>query len=181
MLCMKCQKAEGNKETAFCDRCEKSDEGRINGLLYLPALGLIISFFTALYNSFSIASLITVTCQKQGAVNGFSILILVLSIIHIPVTAVACWFFFRRKVKTRYVMITYYLYGLVFAIFCTLYPALVFHLNLTQPDITALTRAFTSCVIWVPYFIFSIRINKVLYINADRLFISLLRHNIRDA
>ncbi len=44
MLCIKCQEAEENKESGFCDNCEKKEEGRINGLLYLPALGLIIGF-----------------------------------------------------------------------------------------------------------------------------------------
>lgn len=161
MLCIKCQEAEENKESGFCHNCEKKEEGRINGLLYLPALGLIISFFTMLYNDFCIVSLIANTYQKQGVVNSFSVLLLALSIINAPVTVLACWFFFRKKVKTRYVMITYYLYGLIFASFCTLYPALVFHVNITQPAINMLARALISCLIWVPYFIFSSRINKV--------------------
>ncbi|KDA95510.1 DUF2569 domain-containing protein [Pantoea agglomerans] len=161
MLCIKCQEAEENKESGFCDNCEKKEEGRINGLLYLPALGLIIGFFTMLYNDFCIVSLIANTYQKQGVVNGFSVLLLALSIINAPVTVLACWFFFRKKVKTRYVMITYYLYGLIFASFCTLYPALVFHVNITQSAINMLARALISCLIWVPYFIFSSRINKV--------------------
>lgn len=161
MLCIKCQEAEENKESGFCDNCEKKEEGRINGLLYLPALGLIISFFTMLYNDFCIVSLIANTYQKQGVVNSFSVLLLALSIINAPVTVLACWFFFRKKVKTRYVMIMYYLYGLIFASFCTLYPALVFHVNITQPAINMLARALISCLIWVPYFIFSSRINKV--------------------
>lgn len=161
MLCIKCQEAEENKESGFCDNCEKKEEGRINGLLYLPALGLIISFFTMLYNDFCIVSLIANTYQKQGVVNSFSILLLALSIINAPLTVLACWFFFRKKIKTRYVMITYYFYGLIFASFCTLYPAFVFHVNITQPAINMLARALISCLIWVPYFIFSSRINKV--------------------
>ncbi|WNK56792.1 DUF2569 domain-containing protein [Pantoea agglomerans] len=161
MLCIKCQEAEENKESGFCHNCEKKEEGRINGLLYLPALGLIIGFITMLYNDFCIVSLIANTYQKQGVVNSFSVLLLALSIINAPVTVLACWFFFRKKVKIRYVMITYYLYGLIFASFCTLYPALVFHVNLTQPAINMLARALISCLIWVPYFIFSSRINKV--------------------
>lgn len=161
MLCIKCQEAEENKESGFCDNCEKKEEGRINGLLYLPALGLIIGFFTMLYNDFCIVSLIANTYQKQGVVNSFSVLLLALCIINAPVTVLACWFFFRKKVKARYVMITYYLYGLIFASFCTLYPALVFHVNITQSAINMLARALISCLIWVPYFIFSSRINKV--------------------
>lgn len=161
MLCIKCQEAEENKESGFCDNCEKKEEGRINGLLYLPALGLIIGFFTMLYNDFCIVSLIANTYQKQGVVNSFSILLLALSIFNASVTVLACWFFFRKKVKARYVMITYYLYGLIFASFCTLYPALVFHVNITQSAINMLARALISCLIWVPYFIFSSRINKV--------------------
>ncbi|MGJ0478613.1 DUF2569 domain-containing protein [Pantoea agglomerans] len=161
MLCIKCQEAEENKESGFCDNCEKKEEGRINGLLYLPALGLIVGFFTVLYNGFSIFSLITDTYQKHGVINGFSILLLALSIFDFPVTVLACWFFFKKKAKTRCVMITYYLYGLIFASFCTLYPAVVFHINLTQADINMVARALISCLIWVPYYIFSSRINKV--------------------
>lgn len=161
MLCIKCQEAEENKESGFCDNCEKKEEGRINGLLYLPALGLIVGFFTVLYNGFSIFALIADTYQKHGVINSFSVLLSVLSIINLSVTVLACWFFFKRKVKARYLMISYYLYGLLFATFCTLYPALVFHVDLTQPAINMLARALISCLIWVPYFIFSSRINKV--------------------
>ena len=161
MLCIKCQEAEEKKESGFCDGCEKKEESRINGLLYLPALGLIVGFFTMIYNSFSVVSLIADTFQKQGVINSFSVLLLSLSIIDIPVTVMACWFFFKRKVKARYAMIMYYLYGLTFASFCAFYPAMVFHMNVTQPVINMLARAFISCLIWVPYFIFSSRINKV--------------------
>lgn len=161
MLCIKCQEAEENKESGFCDNCEKKEEGRINGVLYLPALGLIVGFFTVLYNGFSIVSLIADTYQKQGVINSFSIILLALSIINLPVTVLACWFFFKKKVKARYMMISYYLYGLIFATFCTLYPALVLHVTLMQPAISMLARALISCLIWIPYFIFSGRINKV--------------------
>lgn len=161
MLCIKCQEAEENKESGFCDNCEKKEEGRINGVLYLPALGLIVGFFTVLYNGFSIVSLIADTYQKQGMINSFSIILLALSVINLPVTVLACWFFFKKKVKARYMMISYYLYGLIFATFCTLYPALVLHVTLTQLAISMLARASISCLIWIPYFIFSSRINKV--------------------
>lgn len=161
MLCIKCQEAEGNKDSGYCDNCEKKEEGRINGLLYLPALGLVMGFFTMLYNDFNVVTLIANTYQKYSVINSFSILLLMLSIIDFPVTVLACWFFFKKKAKIRCVMITYYLYGLVFASFCTFYPALAFHVNLTQPVINTLVRAFISCLIWVPYFIFSSRINKV--------------------
>lgn len=74
ILCVKYQQAEVNNGSGFCDNFEEKEEGKINGLLYLPALGLFISSFTMLYNNVSIASLIAGAWQKQGVINSFSLL-----------------------------------------------------------------------------------------------------------
>lgn len=90
ILCVKYQQAEVKKGSGFCDNFEAKEEGKINGLLYLPALGLFISSFTMLYNNVSIASLIPGAWQKQGVINIFSVLQLAVSIIDIPLTVLVC-------------------------------------------------------------------------------------------
>ncbi|MBL1188090.1 DUF2569 family protein, partial [Escherichia coli] len=42
MECIKCKMSEANKESGLCDACENEELSKINGLLYLPALGLIL-------------------------------------------------------------------------------------------------------------------------------------------
>ena len=38
MKCIECNRSEENKESGLCDACEKIELGKINGLLYLPAM-----------------------------------------------------------------------------------------------------------------------------------------------
>ncbi|MDU4843916.1 MAG: hypothetical protein E6X49_22630 [Leclercia adecarboxylata] len=42
MECIKCKTTEAKKTSGLCDACEKEELRKINGLLYLPALGLIL-------------------------------------------------------------------------------------------------------------------------------------------
>ncbi|MEQ4692726.1 hypothetical protein [Providencia manganoxydans] len=43
MNCNECNLVEANKASGLCDRCEQIEMTKINDVLYLPALGLIIS------------------------------------------------------------------------------------------------------------------------------------------
>lgn len=48
MKCIRCNLGEGNKESGFCEDCELDEIKQINGILYLPALGLISNIILSL-------------------------------------------------------------------------------------------------------------------------------------
>lgn len=50
MQCISCQQEEANKESGLCNQCERVDEKKINGLLYLPAAGLMINHHDAYWS-----------------------------------------------------------------------------------------------------------------------------------
>lgn len=77
------------------------------------------------------------------------------------ISVYAAWLFFRRKMGTRRVMIIYYISGLMLALYLTVLPGALFGMKLEQGDIRVLISSLFGVFIWVPYFIFSKRINRV--------------------
>lgn len=161
MLCVNCAVAEPNKESGLCDRCENTEQQKINGLLYLPALGLVIGLIGEVFSLFSYAQTILAYYKNSGFVSFYSMGILLISLTGLLLTAVACWFFFKRKKKTRRIMIALYLFNLIYAIYFTLLPQKLFDMRLGTEEIRLLAGAIITVVIWIPYFIFSKRVPKV--------------------
>ncbi|EOU6603614.1 DUF2569 domain-containing protein [Escherichia coli] len=77
------------------------------------------------------------------------------------VSLYATWLFFRRKKGTRKAMIAYYATGLIIALYLTLLPAILFDVQLDSDNIRLLVSGIFGVVIWIPYFLFSKRINMV--------------------
>jgi len=152
---------EGNKESGICDSCEQTEQSKINGILYLPALGLILGLPVLLYTCFYLIKMLAQIHQQTGQINTYGIGIIIVIIVQIAITLTACWCFFKKLKRTRYIMIAYYLLGLGFTFYCTWFPAILFDFKLDDSGVKAMGRSLISCVIWVPYFIFSKRINKV--------------------
>lgn len=69
--------------------------------------------------------------------------------------------FFRRKKSTRRIMTVYYVTGFMVALYLTVLPNALFNMKLDQGDILLLVSGVFGFLIWVPYFIFSRRINLV--------------------
>lgn len=161
MSCINCAAAASNKESGLCDDCEKTEQQKINGLLYLPALGLVLGLIGEVLSLFSYAGMIFTHYKNSGIVTYYSAGILLFSLAGLLLTLLACWFFFRRKKKTRSVMITLYLFNLICALYFTLLPQKLFHIPLGKDDIRLLAGAIITVVIWVPYFIFSKRVPQV--------------------
>ncbi|MCW1834314.1 hypothetical protein OLZ33_20245 [Pantoea ananatis] len=49
MECIECRLVEANKESGLCNDCEEVEQRKINGLLYLPALGLVLGLIGGCY------------------------------------------------------------------------------------------------------------------------------------
>lgn len=78
MECIKCKILEANKESGLCDTCENEELSKINGLLYLPALGLILgvigsaielySFIITAFNYFNETGFLSYYAIRRRAV-----------------------------------------------------------------------------------------------------------------
>ncbi len=67
MECIKCKDLEANKESGLCDACENEELSKINGLLYLPALGLILGVISSTIELYSF----TITAFNYFSRTGF--------------------------------------------------------------------------------------------------------------
>lgn len=161
MECIECKGSEANKESGLCDVCEQKSMRKINGLLYLPALGLvltIISFIIGLYDF-----ILTVFHFFDGneVFSYYLVGMLVLMVFGFGISLYAAWLFFKRKKGARRMMVLYYIMGLIIALCSTVFPAAFFNIPLGSDSVSILSSAIFGVVIWMPYFIFSRRINIV--------------------
>lgn len=161
MECIECKASEANKESGLCNACEQKSMGKINGLLYIPALGLIL---TNIYYIVGLYDFLTVVLNFFISGDAFSYYLLsMLTLITIGfiISIYAAWLFFKRKKGTRKMMIIYYISGLIIALCATIFPAVVFGIQLSSDSFSILFSAIIGAVIWIPYFIVSRRINVV--------------------
>lgn len=161
MKCIKCEISEANKESGWCDACEKQEVCKINGLLYLPALGLILSIIGGTIELVNFIKIVFDYFNKTEFLSYYSIGAIAFMIFGLLISLYAAWVFFRRKKETRMVMIFYYLTGLVVALYFTVLPAFLFDIRMGLDDSRVLSSGILGVVIWLPYFIFSKRINRV--------------------
>lgn len=160
MQCISCQQEDANKESGLCNQCERADEKKINGLLYLPAAGLVINlimtpigawnYFAAMFHFF-----------QSGGINLFGAVGIAVMIIDVALTAAAGWYFFKRKSGIRKIIIPYYLMGVVFMLYFVGIPAWLFDARLDTADIRNALSSIVGASIWIPYFLVSKRINQV--------------------
>lgn len=161
MKCIKCKIIEANKASGLCDACEKEELRKINGLLYLPALGLTLGVIGCVIELYSFTMTAFNYVNETGFLSYYTMGAFSFLIYGFLVSLYAGWLFFRHKKGTRKIMITYYATGLIIALYFTVLPAILFDVQLNSDDIRLLVSGIFGVVIWVPYFIFSKRINIV--------------------
>lgn len=161
MLCIKCNEVEGNKASGYCNGCEDKARGKIDGLLYLPALGLVLTLCRYVIDLWGISVQWLEMHQQMGIYRGFGLSILLLTMLGLIVTAVAAWFFFRHSKRTRMAMVGYYLFSLASACYLVFMPQHLFGLPLGRDAVSLLSASVVGVVLWTPYFLFSRRIPEV--------------------
>ncbi|EBS4549508.1 DUF2569 domain-containing protein [Salmonella enterica subsp. enterica serovar Newport] len=161
MECIKCKVLEANKESGLCDACENEELSKINGLLYLPALGLILGVIGSAIELYSFTITAFNYFNETGFLSYYAMGAFALLICGFIVSLYATWLFFRRKKGTRKAMIAYYAAGLIIALYLTVLPAILFDVQQDSDNIRLLVSGIFGVVIWIPYFIFSKRINMV--------------------
>lgn len=161
MLCIKCNQNEGNKASGFCNSCENAESKRINGVLYLPAAGLLLSLLAGLFSFYGFASEVISYFMKSRMITWFALGGLVVMLVDIVFTAFTAYFFFRQKKGIRKVIIPWYLFGLVYAIYFSFLPSWLFGTYFGQGEIRLLATGIIGVVVWIPYFLYSKRISEV--------------------
>ncbi|EIO1438454.1 DUF2569 domain-containing protein [Salmonella enterica] len=161
MKCINCRTEEPNHESGLCDACEDIELQQINGLLYLPAMGLLINSVMSLVMLYTFTSDIVAYYGHNGYVSDYAIGIVVFLVVNIPVSLITAWRFFRRKKGITRNMIIYYVFNFILALYLVVLPVIIFHVPVSQVDIKTLAASVAGVVIWIPYFIFSRRIAVV--------------------
>lgn len=161
MKCIRCNENEPNKNSGLCSSCEKIEMKKIDGLLYLPALGLIINVFMYIFNSYSFIELVHKTYKENGFISYYSIGCIALLTIGTLITIITTWLFFNRRKSTKKSIIIYYSFNFALALYLTILPSILYHISLNENDIRTLTSSIFGLVVWIPYFMLSKRISVV--------------------
>lgn len=109
MECIECRLVEANKESGLCNDCEEVEQRKINGLLYLPALGLVLGLIGGAMQLYDFFGAVLKYYNKTGFLSWFSIGGVIMLLSAFLISVYAAWLFFRRKMGTRRVMIIYYI------------------------------------------------------------------------
>ncbi|WP_241568998.1 DUF2569 domain-containing protein [Rosenbergiella collisarenosi] len=161
MECIKCQSEHANQESGLCQTCEDKQYRKIDGLLYLPAIGLVLTISNSVLDIRGLVVNFSGYLTESGALFHFILVTLLLTLISLSVSLYAAWMFFRKKRQTRRAMISYYITGLIIALFTVIYPAMFFGMPMTSASMSLLIRGIIGVLVWIPYFIVSKRINVV--------------------
>lgn len=161
MECIKCRDLEANKESGLCNYCESKELIKINGLLYFPALGLIFGVVGGAIELYSLIMTAFNYFYGAGFISYYLVGAFAFLICGFLASLYATWLFFRRKKGTRKAMIAYYVTGLIIALYLTVLPTIIFDVKQGSDNISLLVSAIFGVVIWIPYFLFSKRINMV--------------------
>ncbi len=100
MTCLNCDN-EALKESGLCLECEEIESRKINGILYLPALGLIVTLIMTPYSFYILANMMFSNFQQYGIITSYGIFILACVLIYFVIAAVASQAFFRRQKITK--------------------------------------------------------------------------------
>jgi len=161
MKCINCNEREANKESGWYHECEQLEVHKINGVLYLPALGLIITAFLSIFGAYQLVQVVTYYAENTQGVPAFYLGAIVLQLVYIIITLVACWFFFNKKKATKWVMISYYIFALIVTLYFTVFIAIIYGAKLTNTDYQQILMSTFSAALWIGYFIKSDRIPQV--------------------
>ncbi|CNL29196.1 Protein of uncharacterised function (DUF2569) [Yersinia enterocolitica] len=161
MLCNTCRLEEENKGSGLCTSCEDKEARKINGILYLPALGIIGNVVSGFLSLYVVFSLFISTYSDSGEMTVYGVCLLSVLIINIAITLSAAWFFFRRHMKTKKIMIVYYIFGVFYALTVVVFPTVYYEVTPTQTDIRTLVGSIIGVVAWIPYFLLSKRVPVV--------------------
>lgn len=160
MKCLNCDN-DARKESGLCSACEEKEQQKINGILYLPALGIILSVIMTPFSLYELISVVLTNFKNTGFISYYSLFAVSCLIVSLGISIFTALTFFRRKKRTKMMMVAYYAINAVVACCLTLLPSLLFNIALDGNAFSILSAVAFSIVVWIPYFLFSKRIPLV--------------------
>ncbi len=169
MECIKCGYEKSNKEAGLCDRGEKREMANINGILYVPAMGLIISVIKSPLGLYNYFVLILRFYHVNNTVPPIPLTILMAYIISTLICFFAAESLFLRKKRAPKIMITYYVNHIIVNGTLIFFVTVILGNALTHEAIFEIVPLVTAVCIWIPYFIFSKRLKDITKSFSPRL------------
>lgn len=160
MKCLNCDN-DACKESGLCPACEEQEQQKINGILYLPALGIILSVITTPFSLYEIINAMVIHFKNTGFLGYYALALVFFLLAMFALEVFVAITFFQRKKRTRNVMVIYYLISALLVGYMTLLPAYLFNAKLDTGDIRAIVSSVFGIAVWIPYFLFSKRIPLV--------------------
>ena len=139
-------------------------EQEINGVLYLPALGLLTTCVVGTFNYYKIFRLFhSKFIHDEPIAIWFAAYILVGGFLYLIWSYYSTFLFFYQSRRTKKAMVIYYLFG--FLLYTPLFLAIHFFREVPL-DIRmqgAITSGLIGVFVWIPYFLKSKRIPLVFF------------------
>ncbi|MBP2851352.1 DUF2569 domain-containing protein [Dickeya oryzae] len=160
MKCLNCDN-DARKESGLCWDCEDKEQQKINGILFLPALGIVLSVMSTPFSLYDIISSVIIHFKKTGFLGYYALGLILFLLVMFALEVFTALSFFLRKKRTRNVMIIYYLMSALLACYMVLLPAYLSNTKFSTSEIRMLVSALIGITVWIPYFLFSKRIPLV--------------------
>ncbi|EPA0058103.1 DUF2569 family protein [Enterobacter cloacae] len=139
-----------------------TENKKINGSLYFPAAGLVISCVSGSLNALGIIALfISKFYHNEPVSSWLAIIILTGSFVYLLTLYTATFSFFKKLKKTKYIMILYYLVNIATNAPLIFYSWLMLDIQLELKEIGILVSLSFDVIVLIPYFLLSKRIDTV--------------------
>ncbi|EHN8803663.1 TPA: DUF2569 family protein [Enterobacter roggenkampii] len=139
-----------------------TENKKINGFLYFPAAGLVISCMTGSLNGVGIIALfISKFYHNEPVSKWLAIITLTGSFVYLLTLYTATFSFFKKLKKTKYIMVSYYLVNISTNAPLIFYSWLMLDIQLELKEIGILASLIFDIIVLVPYFLLSKRIDTV--------------------
>lgn len=159
MKCMTCDN-EVLSDSDSCSACEQKEFSKIGGILWFPAFGLVAGFIMYVISITNTASVIDIIRQNAPQLTLLIIYELVSQIVLALLTLYTGFLFFSRRKKTPVVYISLLLLILAYRISDTFLASGYFGLHPQGSSLSQIFPAITGALIWVPYFLKSVRVKR---------------------
>lgn len=136
-----------------------SSSSKIDGFLWFPAAGLILSCLAGAFNAYAVVVILWLFLFSDSHDAGLAVAFLTVpSIIYLALLITACWHFFRKKARTPTAMIVYYVGNFIINAGTVMVTWIYVGASLELPELLWLLTSSFSLIVLVPYFIYSRRI-----------------------
>lgn len=159
MKCMTCE-SEALSDSDSCKDCERKELSKIGGILWIPAFGLVAGLIMYVISITNTASVINIIRQNAPQLTTLIVFELVAQILLALLTLYTVFLFFGRRKKLPLMYITLLLFILAYRVGDTLLASEFYGIHSQQSALSQITPAIIGAIIWIPYFIRSIRVKR---------------------